>query len=174
MPFMLKVLRRSSPQARLVQALHAQVNAQARQPVFFRELNVADSVDGRFDMVALHAWLVLAWLNAAGQDAIARQLMDAIFVGFDEALRDLGNGDMGMGPRMKKLGNAFNGRMHAYEAAAGDETAMTEAVLRNVYRGSPRPDAARTIARYALSARAHLQACDPAAGTLDFGPLPTT
>lgn len=172
---MLKVLRRASPQQKLVQALHAQVNAQARQPVFFRELAVADSIDGRFDMVALHAWLVLARLKAAGLDEIARRLMDAIFVAFDEALRDLGNGDMGMGPRMKKLGNAFNGRLHAYEAAASDEAAMAEAVLRNVFRGDRgHAAAAAAIARYALAAQAHLQQCDPAAGTLDFGPLPTT
>jgi cytochrome b pre-mRNA-processing protein 3 len=172
---MLKVLRRSSPKARLVQALHAQVNAQARQPVFFRELNVADTVDGRFDMVALHAWLVLARLRTAGQPEIARLLTDAIFVGFDEALRDLGNGDMGMGPRMKKLGNAFNGRMHAYEAAAEDEAALTDAVLRNVYRSAQgQAGRAQAIARYALSARRHLHRSDPTAGTLDFGPLPTT
>jgi cytochrome b pre-mRNA-processing protein 3 len=170
---MLKLLRRSSPQARLVQALYSQVNAQARQPVFFRELRVADTIDGRFDMVALHAWLVLTRLKAAGLDAVARQLMDAIFVGFDEALRDLGNGDMGMGPRMKKLGNAFNGRLHAYEAAGGDEAALAEAVRRNVYRGAE-DHAAVIIARYALLARKHLQDCDPAAGRLDFGPLPTT
>jgi cytochrome b pre-mRNA-processing protein 3 len=169
---MLKLLRRSSPEARLVQALNKQVNDQARQPVFFRELKVADTIDGRFDMVALHAWLVLTRLKAAGLDAVARQLMDAIFVGFDEALRDLGNGDMGMGPRMKKLGNAFNGRLHAYEAA-GDEAALAEAIRRNVYRGGE-GHAAEIIARYALAARKHLQDCDPAAGTLDFGPLPTT
>jgi cytochrome b pre-mRNA-processing protein 3 len=125
-------------------------------------------------MVALHAWLAFGRLRAAGMDDIARALSDAIFIGFDEALRDLGNGDMGMGPRMKKLGNAFNGRMHAYEAAT-DETAMTDAILRNVYRGVGDPaTAARTIARYALSVRERLKQSDPAAGTLDFGGVPTT
>jgi cytochrome b pre-mRNA-processing protein 3 len=170
---MLNALRRTSPKARLVQNLHARLNARAREPVFFRDFDVADTIDGRFDMVALHAWLVFGRLKAADMDDIARGLSDAIFVGFDEALRDLGNGDMGMGPRMKKLGNAFNGRMHAYEAAAGDETAMTEAILRNVYRGAAaHAAAARAIARYALSAREQLKTSDPAA--LDFGPLPTT
>jgi cytochrome b pre-mRNA-processing protein 3 len=171
---MLNSLRRTSPKDRLVQALNAQITAQARQPAFFRELGVADTIDGRFDMVALHAWLAFGRLKAAGMDDIARALSDAIFVGFDEALRDLGNGDMGMGPRMKKLGNAFNGRMHAYEAAA-DEAAMTDAVLRNVYRGAgENATAARLLARYAFAAREHLKHSDPAAGTLDFGGLPTT
>jgi len=172
---MLNVLRRTSPKAKLVQALNAQVTAQARQPAFFREFGVADTIDGRFDMVALHAWLAFGRLKAAAMDDIARGLSDAIFVGFDEALRDLGNGDMGMGPRMKKLGNAFNGRMHAYEAAVGDEAALADAVLRNVYRGAAGHEtAARAIARYALSAREHLMQSDPATGVLDFGPLPTT
>ncbi|HUO90591.1 MAG TPA: ubiquinol-cytochrome C chaperone family protein [Rhizomicrobium sp.] len=170
---MLNMLRRTSPKARLVAALNARVNAQARQPAFFRDLGVADTIDGRFDMVALHAWLAFGRLKAAGMADIAQQLSNAIFVGFDEALRDLGNGDMGMGPRMKKLGNAFNGRLHAYEAAAGDETALADAILRNVYRGAAgREAAARTIARYALSARERLMQGDPADGVLEFGPVP--
>src|SRR5215475_9531189 len=129
--FMLNVLRRTSPNTRLVKALNAQINAQARKVAFFREFGVADTIDGRFDMVVLHAWLAFGRLKAARMDDIARRLADTIFVGFDEALRDLGNGDMGMGRRMKKLGDAFNGRMLAYEAAGDDEAAMTDAILRN-------------------------------------------
>lgn len=170
---MLNVLRRASQKAKLVQALHAALTAQARQPAFFTALGVADTVDGRFDMVALHAWLVLDRLGAAGMSDVARDLSNAIFVAFDEALRDLGNGDMGMGPRMKKLGDAFNGRMQAY-AAAADEGALAQAFLRNVYRGEPMRDReALELARYALAARARLAQADIAGGALDFGPVPT-
>ncbi len=172
---MLKILRRTSPTARLVQSLHAALVRAARQPAFFREYGVADTIDGRFDMVALHGWLVLGRLRGAGRADLAQALSDAIFVAFDEALRDLGNGDMGMGPRMKKLGNAFNGRLHAYEAAAGDEAALAEAIGRNIYRGDPGHErAAAALARYALAARARLEAGDPIAAPLEFGPVPTT
>jgi len=171
---MLNVLRRASRKSKLVKALYADLVAQARQPVFFREYGVADTIDGRFDMVALHAWLAYGRLHAAGLDDVSQDLTNTIFVSFDAALRDLGAGDMGMGPRMKKLGDAFNGRMQAYEGAA-DAEALAAAILRNVYRGQAGHEAAAMgLARYALAARSHLTQCDPAAGTLDFGPIATT
>ena len=172
---MLNILRRTTSKTRLIQGLHASLVAAARQPVFFRELRVADTIDGRFDIVALHAWLALGRLKSAGLDDVAQGLSDAIFVAFDEALRDLGNGDMGMGPRMKKLGNAFNGRLQAYEQAGGDENAMRDAIQRNVYRGeSGYEEQAVTLARYALAARQRMEACDPSLGALDFGAVITT
>ena len=73
-------------------------------------------MDGRFDLVALHAWLVLERLKAAGMDAAAQALTDTLFIGFDEALREQGTGDMGMGRRMKAMANAFYGRLAAYGA----------------------------------------------------------
>ncbi|HEY4941808.1 MAG TPA: ubiquinol-cytochrome C chaperone family protein [Rhizomicrobium sp.] len=171
---MLNALRRSSQKARLVQDLNAALTRQARQPAFFRDYDVADTIDGRFDMLALHAWMVFGRLKTAGLEDVAQGLSNAIFIAFDEALRDLGTGDMGLGPRMKKLGNAFNGRMQAYEAAA-DEAALAAALLRNVYRGEAGHErAAQALARYARGARAQLERCDPARGELDFGAVPTT
>jgi cytochrome b pre-mRNA-processing protein 3 len=171
---MLNVLRRNSHKARLVQALHAALTRQARLPVFFREYGVADTIDGRFDMVALHAWLVLGRLKAAGLEEVSQGLSNAIFIAFDEALRDLGTGDMGLGPRMKKLGNAFNGRMQAYEGVT-NEAALATAIQRNVYRGEAGHEAAAlALARYALAARARLEQSDPAGGELDFGAPITT
>jgi cytochrome b pre-mRNA-processing protein 3 len=172
---MLNILRRTSPTARLVQTLHAAVIDASRRPVLFQEYGVADTIDGRFDMVALHGWLVLARLRTAGRIELAQALSDAIFVAFDEALRDLGNGDMGMGSRMKKLGTAFNGRLQAYEAAADDESVLADAILRNVYRGLPGHErAASALAHYAVQARGRLGSWDPGNAPLEFGPVPQT
>ncbi|MBS0472029.1 MAG: ubiquinol-cytochrome C chaperone [Proteobacteria bacterium] len=170
---MLNVLRRSSGRAKLVRTLHAALVAQARQPVFFREYGVPDTIDGRFDMVAFHAWLVFERLQAVGQREVAQDLSTALFVAFDEALRDLGAGDMGMGPRMKKLGNAINGRLLAYEAATGD-AALAEAIQRNIYRGAEGNErAAASLARYARAAQAALAQCDLSDGHLAFPPIPS-
>lgn len=169
---MLNALRRTSQRARLVRSLYAALISRARQPVFFEGLRVADSIDGRFDMLALHAWLVLERLRAGGLDDLARALSETIFVGFDEALRDLGAGDIGMGRKMQKLGDAFNGRLHAYDSARGEDE-LTAAILRNVYRGDEfRAPEARNLARYALNARKALEGCDPSIGALEFGGLP--
>jgi cytochrome b pre-mRNA-processing protein 3 len=169
---MLNVLRRNRNRAELVRTLHAALVAQARQPIFFREYGVADTIDGRFDMVALHAWLVFGRLNAAGLRDVAQALSTALFTAFDEALRDLGAGDMGMGPRMKKLGNALNGRVQAYDGAE-TEAALADAIQRNIYRGAAGYEArARALARYVHAAQAKLADSDPATGRLDFGPVP--
>src|SRR5512135_3312962 len=114
---MLNALHRISQRARLVRSLYDRLNSQARRPAFFKDLGVADSFDGRFDMVALHAWLALERLRADRFSELARGLTDLIFIGFDEALRDLGAGDMGMGRKIKKMGDAFNGRLAAYGSA---------------------------------------------------------
>jgi hypothetical protein len=70
------------------------------------------------------------------------------------------------------MGDAFNGRVQAY-GAAKDAPELSAAILRNVYRGDQsRSREARTLADYAINARACLGRCDAASGTLDFGPLP--
>ena len=169
---MLKALRRNSHRAKLVRSLYAALNSQARQRIFFAAFGVADSLDGRFDLVALHAWLVFERLKAEELSDVAHALSDAIFVGFDEALRDLGAGDMGMGRKIKQMGHGFNGRVLAY-GAARDETELSEAILRNVYRGDEnRAREALGLARYAIAARSRMAACNIAEGELDFGRLP--
>jgi len=169
---MLNVLRRASARAKAVRSLYDALIVQARQPVFFADFGVPDSIDGRFDMVTLHAWLVLDRLHAAGFKPLADRLTDTIFIGFDEALRDLGAGDMGMGRKIKTMREAFNGRVRAYDSAEG-EREFAEAIVRNVFRGNEQRGAeAMSIARYALSSRLRLAGCDPRTGELKFAALP--
>jgi cytochrome b pre-mRNA-processing protein 3 len=169
---MLNPLSGSQECRRAVAALYRTLVAQARQPVFFRALGVPDTVDGRFDLLALYAWLVLDRLKGAGARELSQGLTDTLFVGFDEGLRELGAGDMGMGRRMKKLADAFYGRLAAYDSCR-DEAAFASALLRNLYRGVPERVAdAASVARYTLAAREILVTCDIADGIADFGPPP--
>jgi cytochrome b pre-mRNA-processing protein 3 len=171
---MLNVWGKSKGRTRATAALHEAVVARAREPLFFTGFGVADTIDGRFDLLVLHAWLVLERLRAAGLNDLSQSLTNAIFTGFDEGLRDLGAGDMGIGRRMKKMADAFYGRLSAYQNA-GDETALAEAIHRNLHRGAAGEEGhARTLARYALRARAHLQRQALETGNAEFGPLPET
>ncbi|HSZ11244.1 MAG TPA: ubiquinol-cytochrome C chaperone family protein [Rhizomicrobium sp.] len=150
--------------------LHAAIVARSRAPVFFTALGVPDTLDGRLDLIFLHAWLVLDRVKE--QPEVAQTLTDLLFIGFDEGLRELGAGDIGIGHRMKKIGNAYYGRMQAYDQAA-DATALADAVERNVYRGvEGRREQAIKLARYAFAAKQILAARDPLEDALDFGPLP--
>ena len=83
-------------------------------------------------------------------------------MGFDEALREQGVSDMGMGRRMKAMANAFYGRLAAYGAAKDDEE-LAEALARNVWRGAAVDGPARALAAYVQSARAALAASPPEA-----------
>jgi cytochrome b pre-mRNA-processing protein 3 len=166
---MLNLLGKSAEKRALGHALEQQLAARARAPVFFESMGVPDTLDGRFDMVALHAWAALSFLKKAGRDDAAQALTDALFLGFDEALREQGISDMGMGRRMKAIANAFYGRISAYDTAENEEQ-MAEALARNVWRGAPVGAKARALAAYVGAMRAAL-ALSPS-HTLDFGPLP--
>lgn len=163
---MLNSLRQNKQRRHWAERIYAVLVAQAREPVFFERMGVPDSLDGRFDLVALHAWLVPDRLK--GDAPLSQALIDAIFISFDEALRELGAGDVGMGRRGQKLAEAFYGRLKAYDEAV-NETGPKAALRRNLYRGGPAP-AAETGARYAWAAKARLQSWQ--GGDPKFGPLP--
>jgi cytochrome b pre-mRNA-processing protein 3 len=169
---MFGLLRESGSRKRLANRLYAAIVQRARAPVFFTVFKVPDTIDGRFDLLALHAWMVLDRLRDGKSAALSQDLVDAIFAGFDSALRDLGAGDMTIGRRIKALADAFYGRLEAYEACA-EETDLSGAILRNLYRGdAARADCAAALARHVREARAQLDRADAEGGVLDFGPLP--
>ncbi|HEX3431680.1 MAG TPA: ubiquinol-cytochrome C chaperone family protein [Rhizomicrobium sp.] len=150
--------------------LCAAVSARARDPIFYLDYGVADTIDGRFDVLVLHAWLVLDWLREAGDEALAQSFVDALFVRFDEALREQGAGDMGMSRRIRKMASAFYGRLRAYSESRSDE-ALGTAILRNVYRGSAsRVEQAALLAKYVAGARKEIMPSRLDRGELEFGP----
>ena len=167
---MLNALRRRAETRRLSDRLTARLVDLARLPVFYEAFGVPDTIDGRFDLLVLHAWLVLERLAAQGAQDLSQAVVDGLFVQFDEALRQQGAGDMGMGRRMTKIAEAWLGRLKAYDEA---EPVLTAAILRNVFRGdSGKLEEARRLAMYAASMKSRLAEQDLAGGTLDFGPAP--
>ena len=119
--------------------LYGAAVAAARNPVFYAELMVPDTVDGRFDMVSLHVYLLvrrLAVLPAPGP-ALGQAVFDAMFSDMDVNLREMGVGDLSVGKRNRAMWEAFHGRSAAYQAALGepDDEALARALLRNVWRG---------------------------------------
>jgi cytochrome b pre-mRNA-processing protein 3 len=163
-PIMLDLFSRSKQRRDSAARIYAALLARARDPVFFARFGVPASLDGRFDLLTLHAWLVLDRL--AGKEP-AQALVDLIFSGFDEALREQGAGDIAMARRMAQFAGAFYGRLKAY-GEARDAAALAAALARNLYRGEA--PCAPAIAAYVLRARERLAAWN--GGPPDFGPLP--
>lgn len=137
----------------------------ARAPVFYAVHGVPDTPDGRFDMVALHVFLMLRRLKRDdGTTAMAQALTDLMFADMDRNLRELGVGDLGVGRQVKALAAAFRGRVAAYDAAFDHdgEGDLAAALRRNVFRADAPADtttvagAADVLAAYARAANTAL------------------
>jgi cytochrome b pre-mRNA-processing protein 3 len=169
---MLNALRQRAQTRQVSDALLAAISERARLPVFYEKLGVADTIDGRFDLLVLHAWLVLERLSEQKHEALAQVLVNGLFVQFDEALRQQGAGDMGMSRRMTKMADAFYGRLKAY-GDAPDNDALAEALVRNLFRGdAAKLEEARALAIYVAAARAHMASADLSRGAIEVGPGP--
>jgi cytochrome b pre-mRNA-processing protein 3 len=120
------------------EALYGSLVDQARQPAFYATLGVPDTVDGRFDMIAVHAFLLMRRLRAEGEAArgLSQSLFDIMFADMDQNLREIGVGDLGVGKRVKAMAQAFYGRVGAYDAGLDDSSdpALAAALRRNLYR----------------------------------------
>ncbi|MFZ0559262.1 MAG: ubiquinol-cytochrome C chaperone family protein [Methylovirgula sp.] len=142
-------LFRGARNRRLIERLHGEIVAAARDPVLFLAYGIGDDVDGRFESLALHAALVLRrlYLLPAPGPEIAQDLADALFRHFDVALREMGVADVSVAKRMRTIAEAFLGRANAYDRALREgHTALCATLSRNVYAG--RRDADR-LALYA-------------------------
>jgi cytochrome b pre-mRNA-processing protein 3 len=120
-------------------ALYTTVVTQARCPEFYSHCGVADSVDGRFDLLALHCFLVMHRLGEAGKRLVplSQALFDLMFADMDQSLREMGVTDTGVSVRIKKMVTAFYGRIAAYEPGLADDATLSAALGRNLYRGEP-------------------------------------
>src|SRR5258706_6706333 len=130
---LLRSLQRSPPVAGAAERLYWASIDRARAPVFYAWLAVPDTLDGRFGLVTLHAFIVIEALKRAGlADPLGSRFVTPVFAGFEEYLRELGIGDFGISRRIKNMADAFYGRLDAYGRAMGEE-ALQAAILRNIY-----------------------------------------
>jgi cytochrome b pre-mRNA-processing protein 3 len=175
----LAMLRRN-PHERAGYLLYGAAVAAARAPYFYQSpaaggLGVPDTLDGRFDLVGLHVFLVIRRLGAAAPK-LAQAVFDAMFNDMDVNLREMGVGDLSVGKKVKVMWEAFHGRSTVYQAAlqADDADGLAKALARNVWRGDAPAGAAATLARLARVQDAHLAAQPVSAleaGRVSFAPV---
>lgn len=144
--------------------LYVAIVHQARLPVFYDSYGVQDTPEGRFDLLAVHTYLVLRHLRKEHEKTaeLAQALFDLMFADIDQNLREMGYGDTGVATRIKKMAKGFYGRINAYdlgldEPESGLETEtetlspdiLEQALDRNLYRNTtPSADAVAAMAHY--------------------------
>ncbi|HZS82615.1 MAG TPA: ubiquinol-cytochrome C chaperone family protein [Stellaceae bacterium] len=173
-------LFRRNPHREAARRLYGRIVEAARQPVFFAYCGVPDTLDGRFDLLALHAFLVLGRLKGAGAECadFAQALFDTMFTDMDRVLREIGVGDLSVGRQVKRMAKGFYGRIASYERglAEGDHE-LRAALRRNLYGTvSPGEGDLCAMADYMRRCAAAL-AAEPAslllAGEAQFAPPPS-
>ena len=128
---------------------------QARQPALYLGGGVPDTPEGRFELYSLHLILVMHRLKGQGSEAaeVSQALFEAYRLSLDDTLREMGVGDLSVGKKMRKLFEAFYGRVKSYDAAlAGlpDREPLTALITRTALAGAPAGDPA-ALAAYVVA-----------------------
>lgn len=162
--------KKSVPSPGTIEAIYGMIVTQARDPAFYRDMGVPDSVDSRFDMLVLHLWMVVRVLKQSEPRDSTTPLSQALFDHFcsdmDHNLREMGVGDMAVPKRMQGFGRAFYGRVAAYDAALGEDPAgrggpLAKSLDKNIYNSADRENA-RKLAVYVVRTIASLSGIDAA------------
>jgi cytochrome b pre-mRNA-processing protein 3 len=133
-------LFKSRKHSKVAHTLYSSILIQARLPVFYTDFGVQDTIDGRFDMIVLHAHILFNRLKdgTAKDQEIAQAVFDLMFADMDQNLREMGVGDVGVSKRIKAMAEAFYGRATAYANGMreSDDSLLIVALRRNLYRNS--------------------------------------
>jgi len=141
--FSLKSLFGRKPELESAHSLYAETIHAARRPAIYTEMGVPDTPEGRFETLALMAFLVLRRLKTEEKARnVSQAYFDIMFEDIDSNLRELGVGDISVGKKVKKLAQSFYGRIKAYEEAlTGDDEALEAALRKHPYRNMEPMDA---------------------------------
>ena len=144
----------------IVRTIYGQLTAAARNPHYYVDMNVPDTVMGRFEMISVMMILFLRRTGRASSPVqqLAQDVVDSFFAEIDHSIRELGVGDNSVPKRMKKLARMFYGRAETYGAAldAGDASVLAEALRRNIHPGMSGDAAAESDADMSLLAESVL------------------
>lgn len=157
---MLSFLTRRRAEREAGERIYAAIVAASRRPAFYERLGVADTVSGRFEMLAVHFYPVVHRLMYVpdGDPGLARRISEIFVTDMDDAQRALGIADLKVPKRMKSLYGAFAGRLKAYrEAIAEGNGALERALERNVFPEGGAHGAAGSLAGYLAAAVGQLE-----------------
>ncbi len=134
MSFLTKMLGLAPDPRETIRPLWHRVIELAREPSYYEECGVADSVNGRFDMITAVLSVVVVRVEAAEMRSESALLAELFVEDMDGQLREFGVNDVVVGKRVGKLMSVLGGRLGAYRSALldGDMEKLAQAAARNV------------------------------------------
>jgi cytochrome b pre-mRNA-processing protein 3 len=134
--------------------LYDAIVAEGRQPHWYVDGGVPDTLDGRFDMIVALLSIVLLRLEQERAAQESAWLTEVFIDDMDGQLRQEGIGDVVVGKHIGKMMSALGGRLSAYRDALAPGGDLRGALLRNLYRGESPSDEALDHVEAGLRARA--------------------
>ena len=133
MSFLSRLLGTGPDPREAVRPLWHRVVELAREPQFYRDYMVADTVAGRFDMITAILCAVMVRVEASEMRAESALLAELFVEDMDGQLRQFGVNDVVIGKRVGRLMSVLGGRLGAYRGAFTnkDEAKLTDAIARN-------------------------------------------
>ncbi len=119
-----------------VQPLYAALVAEARRPAWYLEGAVADSMDGRFAVLASLVALAILRLEDGGEEAVRGSvaLTENFIADMDAQMREEGFGDPSVGKQVRSMVGALASRVDRWRHARGGEVDWSDAVRFSIYR----------------------------------------
>lgn len=178
---MLRWLQDRARTQRIGRTLYDSIVAQSRSEAFYRALCVPDTIEGRFELIVLHMYLVLERLRNGGKagDALSRALIEAFVADMDGSMREMGISDLGVPRRVKRAAAALFERSGTYAAAVkGEADTLPAALAEHILdQSSAAPERAQRLAAYTREAAASLRGQASSAvlaGRVEFPPIEAT
>ncbi len=141
--------------------IYGSLVARARNPVLYRDLGVPDSINGRFDMMVLHVFLLSHRLKDAGEECreLSQDIFDAFLLDMDRGLREEGVGDTSVPKKLKKMTEVYYGRLRAYEQPVekGDKEQLMVIINRNIFTDEHNDNCAKALAEYMIRLHTHIK-----------------
>ena len=153
----LGLLARRRGRREAVSRVYRAIVERSREQHFFLAWGMPDTLDGRFELLALHAFLVLNRFKSerASTAEFAQDLFDTMFADLDRTVREMGATDIGVGRHVKAMAQGFYGRIAAYDAGlAGGDAGLRDALRRNLFGTVAPAEAQLAAAAHYLRAQA--------------------
>ena len=127
---------------KIIENIYTNIVKTSRNKKFFLELEVDDTVEGRFDVIILHSFIIFHYFIAIGEknSKISQDIFDYMFLDFDSNLREMGFGDIAVNKRMKQFIKAFYGRISNYDRSVeaveklNDHNLLRQTIQKNIYK----------------------------------------
>ncbi len=122
----------------LIDLFYQKIIDVSRHKVFYTKLKIPDTLDGRYDLLALFSIILTFSLSKSGKKGfeLSQILFDKIFLDLDLSLREMGAGDAGIHIKMKNMIRSYMGRQKSYYNCFEKVNFIEfeKSIIRNIYR----------------------------------------